>query len=78
MPRVTKIEIPVLLPGGDYRHVMGSAELLETDEGEAKFTLTVSAAGRDASDLVAILTNGAPYAVSLAAIPVTPRSTKNQ
>lgn len=71
-PSVT--QIPVLLGGNNYRHVMGTVEW-EQDGDNVKMVLSVSATGENASDLVAYLTSGEPQALQFVAIPVTPRRT---
>lgn len=79
MANTTTVQIPILI-GEDYRHLMGTAEILELEEeGKAKVIFSVTADGRpnDARDLVALFTTG-ELALQFVAIPVTPRSTKNQ
>lgn len=76
-PQTTHVQIPILI-GPEYRHLMGTAEILEIEEkGQAKVTISVTADGSptDAKDLVALMTAG-DFALQFVAIPVTPRSTK--
>jgi hypothetical protein len=79
MGKTTTVQIPILI-GEDYRHLMGTAEILEeVENSRAKVVLSVTASGapEDARDLVALFTTG-ELALQFVAIPVTPRSTKNQ
>lgn len=79
MAQTTTLQIPVLI-GEGYRHLMGTAEILEEEEkGQAKVVLSITASGapNDARDLVALFTTG-ELALQFVAIPVTPHSTKNQ
>ena len=60
MARTTTVQIPVLI-GENYRHLMGTAEVVELEEkGQAKVTLSITADGApiDARDLVALFTTG--------------------
>lgn len=68
MINITKRQIPVML-GEDYQHVMGEAIIMEQND---VVTVTITAKGTNARDLIAVLSAMEPMGLSFIAIPVTP------
>lgn len=64
--------VPVLLHTNSYGHIMARVGyLIDNDHVELNLSLVVD--GKDAEDLVAILTSGEPQGLQFVAIPVIPR-----
>lgn len=68
---VTRRQLPVLI-GMDYKHIMCEAVIIEENDA---VTITMTAKGQDANDLISVMTAQEPVALSFVAIPVKPRAT---
>jgi hypothetical protein len=68
MIHISKTQIPVII-GDDYQHVMCEATIIQQND---VVTITMTANGQSANDLMAVLTATEPMGLSFIAIPVTP------
>ena len=67
--QVISARIPVLI-GENYQHVMAFARMVEEDDGNVTITMTTQ--GNEGQELLSWLSGGAPVALTVVAIPVTP------
>lgn len=72
-PKVHKTQIPIIT-GQNYEHIMGDVAIIESDV--VTIEIRVCASGKEASNLITLLTAGEPMGLSFVALPVTPRVPK--